>query len=118
MDKKRVIKSYEKLDQAMKDLLQEAYPSGFTGNVIRLTNAQNETYFAVPLETEEANYLIKVPLESMKSKAAANDDDDDDGFDAGGDDDVDEVAGADDADDADDSSSDPSYNQGFDDDID
>ncbi|WOK09321.1 hypothetical protein [Imperialibacter roseus] len=117
MDKKRVIKSYEKLDQAMKDLLLEAYPSGFTGNVIRLTNAQNETYFAVPLETEEANYLIKVPLESMKSKATPADDDDDDGFDAGADD-VDEVAGADDADDADDSSSDPSYNQGFDDDID
>jgi hypothetical protein len=117
MDKKRVIKSYEKLDQAMKDLLEEAYPSGFTGNVIRLTNAQNETYFAVPLETEEANYLIKVPLESMKGKSSSDDEDDDD-FEGGGDD-VDEVAGADDDDmDVDDSSSDPSYDQGFDDDID
>ncbi len=118
MDKKRVIKSYEKLDQAMKDLLDEAYPSGFTGNVIRLTNAQNETYFAVPLETEEANYLIKVPLESMKPKSVpGNDDDDDDSF--GGDDDVAGGADGDDEVDVDDSAADdPSYNQGFDDDID
>lgn len=117
MDKKRVIKSYEKLDQSMKDLLEEKYPYGFTGNVIRLTNAQNETYFAVPLETEEANYLIKVPLESMKSKAAPVEDDDD-GFDNSSGDDADDAVESDDVDEADDAAADPSYNQGFDDDID
>ena len=116
MDKKRVIKSYEKLDQGMRDLLEDAYPNGFTGNVVRLTNAQNETYFAVPLETEEANYLIKVPIEFMKGKAAPDEDED---FDNTDDDSADDSVGGDKDDDFDESSSkDPSYNQGFDDDID
>lgn len=114
MDKKRVIKSYEKLDQGMRDLLEEAYPNGFTGNVIRLTTAQNETYFAVPLETEEANYLIKVPIEAMKGKPEEEEDD----FDNSSDDTDDTPVATDKDDDYDDSSSDPSYNQGFDDDID
>lgn len=115
MDKKRVIKSYEKLDQEMRDLLEETYPNGFTGNVIRLTNAYNETYFAVPLETSEANYLIKVPIEIMKGKA----EDEEEDFDNTSDDSDDGISGGDNDDDFDDSSSsDPSYNQGFDDDID
>lgn len=118
MDKKRVIKSYEKIDQSLRDMLEEAYPNGFTGKVIRLTNAQNETYFAVPLETEEANYLIKVPIASVKSKGSANEDDEEDDFEGGGDD-SDDIASNDDGDGFDDdSSSDPSYNQGFDDDLD
>jgi len=114
MNKARVIKSYEKLDQVMKDQLEEKYPNGFTGHVIRLTNAQNETYFAVPLDTEAANYLIKVPLEAVKSKNAPDEEED---FDNASDDADDAPAADDDDDDFDSTPSDPSYNQGFDDDI-
>jgi len=110
MNKKRVIKSYEKLDQVMRDQLDEKYPNGFTGHVIRLTNAQNETYFAIPLDTDEANYLIKVPLEAVKGKNVPDEEEDD--FDN-----ADDAADDTPADDDDADSSDPSYNQGFDDDI-
>lgn len=62
MDKKRVIKSLEKLDGELKLKVKKAYPDGFDGNLIRLMNAKNEPFFCVPLETEDTNYLIKVAV--------------------------------------------------------
>lgn len=62
MEKKRVIKSLEKLDGDLKNLLKKNYPDGFENSLTRLTNAQNEPFFVVPLETEDTMYLVKIAV--------------------------------------------------------
>ncbi len=62
MEKKRVIKSLEKLDNELKNLLKKKYPDGYESSLIRLKNAQNEPFFVVPLETEDTMYLIKIAV--------------------------------------------------------
>ncbi|MDX1629470.1 MAG: hypothetical protein R3345_12265 [Fulvivirga sp.] len=62
MDKKRVIKSLEKLDDSLKLQLKKAYPDGFEGNLMRLQNAKNEPIFCVPLDTDDTNYLVKIAV--------------------------------------------------------
>ncbi len=62
MDKKRVIKSLEKLDDGLKNRLKKLYPDGFDGNLIRLMNAKKEPFFCVPLDTDDTAYLIKVAV--------------------------------------------------------
>lgn len=62
MDKKRVIKSLEKLDSNLKKELKQTYPDGFEGNLVRLMNAKKEPFFCVPLDTEDTNYLIKIAV--------------------------------------------------------
>jgi len=62
MDKNRVIRSLEKLDKPLKNQLRDEYPDGFEGYLVRLTNAKNEPFFCVPLETDDTNFLIKVAV--------------------------------------------------------
>lgn len=60
MEKKRVIKSLENLDNDLKALLKKNYPDGFEGHLMRLQNAKNEPFFVVPLETNDTMYLVKI----------------------------------------------------------
>mgnify|MGYP001801313200 FL=1 len=62
MDKKRVIKSHEKLEPTLKELLSQTYPDGFEDSLMRLKGANDLPFFVVPLETNDATYLIKVPV--------------------------------------------------------
>ncbi len=74
MEKKRVIKSYENLSAELQEMLNEKYKYGYSNSIVRLSNARNETFFAVPLETEDANYMVKVQPEKSKKGASAKDD--------------------------------------------
>lgn len=62
MEKKRVIKSLENLDSELKALLKKRYPDGFEGHLIRLQNAKKEPFFAVPLDTLDTIYLVKIAV--------------------------------------------------------
>lgn len=64
MEKKRIIKSYDKLTPELKKMLKQQYPDGYADDIIKLTNAKKEVFFAIPLETEDYVYLIK--LETQK----------------------------------------------------
>lgn len=61
MAKKRIIKSYEQLSEEMVEKLKEKYPDGFEDRTITFTNPRGEIEVAVPFETEEVYYLIKLP---------------------------------------------------------
>jgi len=74
MDKRRVIKSYENLSTELQEMLDEKYKYGYSNAIVRLNNAKNETFFAVPLETEDAIYMVKVQPEKPKKGANAKDD--------------------------------------------
>src|SRR6188508_2250514 len=62
VSKKKVIKSLENLSEELKDLLRDQYPNGYESSITRITNAKKEPIFVFPLETEDATYLVKVPV--------------------------------------------------------
>ncbi len=61
MGKKRIIKSYEQLSEDMVEKLKEKYPDGYEDRTITFTNPRGEIEVAIPFETEEIYYLIKLP---------------------------------------------------------
>ncbi|MEJ2006064.1 MAG: hypothetical protein P8X57_14130 [Cyclobacteriaceae bacterium] len=89
----RVIKSLEKLTPELKKLFRKEYPDGFEDHIMRITNQKNEPIFVVPLNTDDANYLIKIAMVKNSDgeydidlEEEDFDSDDDDSFDIGGDD--------------------------------
>lgn len=74
MSKPRVIKNYEKLDDEVLEQIKLIYPEGFSGNLIRFTDVDGRLTSALPFETEEKYYLIRM----TKTEALQIIDDDDD----------------------------------------
>jgi hypothetical protein len=62
VSKKKVIKSLENLSEELKELLRDQYPNGYESSITRITNAKKEPIFVFPLETDDATYLVKVPV--------------------------------------------------------
>ena len=60
MAKRFVIKDYKSMTPDLMALLVEAYPDGFEYDTEYFTNVKGERVEAVPLETEDTKYLIKV----------------------------------------------------------
>lgn len=61
MVKQRIIKAYEQLSETLVEKLKEKYPDGFEDHIITFTNPRGEIEVAIPFETEEIYYLIKLP---------------------------------------------------------
>ncbi|CAI8382512.1 MAG: Uncharacterised protein [Cryomorphaceae bacterium] len=55
-----MIKDYKTMTPELMALLVAAYPEGFEYDTVYFTNAKGEKVEAVPLETEDTKYLIKV----------------------------------------------------------
>lgn len=81
MEKKRVIKSIENLDLALKNLLKKKYPDGYESSLMRLTNANKEPFFVVPLETEDTMYLVKIAVTKNSQGGYDVDEDEEDNMD-------------------------------------
>lgn len=62
VSKKKVIKSLENLSEELLELVHTQYPGGYESSITRITNAKREPIFVFPLETEDATYLVKVPV--------------------------------------------------------
>jgi hypothetical protein len=62
VSKKRVIKSLDTLSEDLKELIKRQYPNGYDGNITRIASPKKEPLFVFPLETEDATYLVKVPV--------------------------------------------------------
>jgi len=89
LSKKKVIKSLENLSEDLLELLRNQYPSGYESSITRITNAKREPIFVFPLETEDATYLVKVPVTKnsdgeydVESKPETEFDKAEEGFDA------------------------------------
>lgn len=74
INKPRVIKNYEKLDEDLLQRIKLSYPEGFSKFLIRFTDVDGRLNSALPFETEEKSYLIRM----TKSEALVIIDDDDD----------------------------------------
>jgi hypothetical protein len=67
ISKKKIIKSLENLSNDLVELIHQQYPNGYQASISRITNAKKEPIFVFPLDTEEAIYLIKVPVTKNSS---------------------------------------------------
>jgi hypothetical protein len=59
--KKRIIKAYEQLSEELIEQLKEKYPDGYDDHIITFTNPRGEIEVAIPFETDDIYYLIKLP---------------------------------------------------------
>jgi len=74
LEKKKIVKDYEKLPPEVIEKVKEAYPSGYSGNLISYTNIDGLRVSALPFETEEFYYLIRMTVSEAKKFDEADDD--------------------------------------------
>jgi len=79
MSKPRVVKDFEKLDVDIQEQIKLAYPFGFERKLIKFTNAEGKLVSALPFETEEKHYLIRMTMQEAKDIVEEDDDYDEDG---------------------------------------
>ncbi len=77
-NKPRVIKDFEKLDPAIQLMIQDAFPGGYGNQLISIANKDGILISALPFETEDRYYLVKMPLKFSKVVDSDDDDFDDD----------------------------------------
>lgn len=101
--KKHIVTSYHNLGPEMQDAVKAKYPLGYTEAMIRVDKPNGDFFYAVPYDTDEVAYLVKI---DVKIDDNSQEDDDKDYYD-------DDLKGADDL--QDDGSSD--NNEESDDDV-
>lgn len=77
--KPRVVKDYEKLDPEVLEQIKLEYPRGFKRNLVTFKNAKGDTVSALPFETEDRYYLVRMTVKEAAAIIEDDDDYDDDG---------------------------------------
>lgn len=77
--KPRVIKDFDKLDLSIQEQIKLEYPEGFEDNLIYFTNKEGKRVSALPFETDEKYYLVRMTVEEAQQLIEDDDDYDDDG---------------------------------------
>ena len=72
--KPRVIKDYEKLDPEIQEKIKLEYPSGYSENLIYFNNKEGKRVSALPFETEDKYYLVRMTV--YEAEKIIEDDDD------------------------------------------
>lgn len=74
--KPRVIKDFDKLDKALQEQVIQLYPNGFADSLISYTDPKTgQERFALPYETEDRYYMIRMDEYIDTDSGAADDDD-------------------------------------------
>lgn len=77
--KPRVVKDYEKLDPSVREMIKLHYPFGFEENLVSFVNAEGKKVSALPFETEDRYYLVRMTVEEAQMIIEDDDDYDEDG---------------------------------------
>lgn len=85
ISKKRLVTSFNNLPQELQDAVKELYPAGFSDAMMRVDKPNGDFFYAVPFETDEISYLVKI---DVKIDDISDEEDDKDYYD-------DEIKGAD-----------------------
>jgi hypothetical protein len=80
MNKPRVITNFEKLPIELQERIKLTYPEGFSKFLIEFKNKDNETVSALPFETEEKYYMVRMSVKKALQIISDDDDYDDDGY--------------------------------------
>ena len=79
MDKKRIVKDYENLPEEVTSQVKMTYPEGFADHLIKFTNKEGKRVSALPFETQEIYYLIRMTINEAHQIIEDDDDYDDEG---------------------------------------
>lgn len=96
MNKKHLVASFHNLSPELQEEVKRKYPFGFTDAMIRIDKPNGDFFYAVPFDTAEVSYLVKI---DVKVDDLSEEEDEKDYYD-------DEIKGADDIQDDGGSSSD------------
>lgn len=77
MTKKRLVKNYDALTEEIIREVKLKYPSGYEQHLVKYTDKEGKIVSALPFETDEAYYLIRMTVQEAKRFDSADDDDDD-----------------------------------------
>lgn len=77
--KPRVIKDFEKLDPTTQEQIKLAFPYGFHENLIHFNDREGKRVSALPFETDEKYYLVRMTRAEARAIIEDDDDFDDDG---------------------------------------
>lgn len=78
-NKKRIVKNYDNLPDAIVAQLKLEYPYGFAQHLVNYQNKEGKKVSALPYETEDVYYLIRMTVSEAEEIIEADDDYDDDG---------------------------------------
>ena len=78
--KPRIVKDYDKLPLDVQGAIKLAYPSGFAGNLITYIDVKGKVVSALPYETDDRYYLVRMTLEEANNIIDKDDDFGDDGI--------------------------------------
>ena len=77
--KPRVIKDFEKIDEIVQEQIKLEYPEGFSGHLVTFTNREGYIVSALPFETEDKYYLVRMTIQQAIDIIEDDDDYDADG---------------------------------------
>jgi len=79
-NKPRAIQDFEKLAKDIQEQIKLTYPNGFSQHLIQFTNKDGKLVSALPFETDEKYYLVRMTTQEAKDIIFADDDYDDEGI--------------------------------------
>ena len=77
--KTRVIQDYEKLSLELQEQIKLVYPEGFSQHLVTFKNGKGEEATALPFETFEKMYMVRMTKATARKIIAADEDYDDEG---------------------------------------
>lgn len=80
INKPRIIKDYDKLDPEIQEKIKLEYPFGYSENLITFTNKDGLIISALPFETEDKYYMVRMTAREAVRIVEEDDDFDDDGM--------------------------------------
>lgn len=60
--KRRSVVSFANLSEELQEEVKKLYPTGYTDAMMRIEKPNGDFFYAVPFETEEVSYLVKVTV--------------------------------------------------------
>lgn len=78
MDKPRVLKDYESLDDSVVELIKLHYHEGFEQHLLKILSNNKKYVSVLPFETDDKHYLIR--MTSLEARELIEEDDDYDEF--------------------------------------
>lgn len=78
-NKLKVLKDYDKLDKEIKEQIKLQYPEGYSEHLIKFKNATGDMVSALPFETEDRIYMVRMSVEKAIQIVEDDEDFEDDG---------------------------------------
>lgn len=79
INKMRVIQDYDKLSDEIKEQIKLVYPEGYSQHLIEFRNIKGELVSALPFETFEKIYMVRMSIKRAEQIIDDDADYDDDG---------------------------------------